>query len=115
MLVPCLLLAGLLLGSFKLQEFAPDQKPCALGQCPLILHASDSRHTFIYSVGARFDVVLDETKGKKGDATCMPAGVVRLRQDAPGEEAISGAYFEAIAPGACTLYGNNFSATIVVR
>ena|SRR3989344_326283 len=106
--VPCILLAGLFVGVYKLYEFSPAAKPCAVGECPLLLEKRHSGKTFVYRVGVQFSVVLDEKNNPLGNLHCTPAGVIEWVEDAVPA-------FKGIAPGSCALTNDNFSATIVIE
>ena len=116
MVVPCILLAGLLFGAYKLHYLSPSSVVCNVGSCPLALHESDSGKAFVYSAGARFSVFLDEGRNPERNVRCSPSGVIDRTEESPkAEPPIYAATFEAIATGTCILTDDHFAATIVVE
>lgn len=115
-LVPGVLLAGFLFFVFRVSSFTPAEAPCALGACPLSLHESDSGKTFVYNVGTRFDIYLNNDNSPSATLRCTPEGVITPGQLAQAVE--SSDYkmpFAAVEAGICVLTDKNFSATIVIR
>lgn len=115
MLVPCILLAGLLFGAFRLNSLSSAGTPCILGACPLAIHENDSGKTFVYSVGARFNVYLNERTNPQNTLGCTPAGTIELQQYAPAEPPVYVAVFETSAMGTCVLSSKSFFVTIVTQ
>ncbi len=116
LVVPCILLAGLLFGAYALSHSHRTPSACALGDCPLSLHADDAGKTFVYGVATRFSVFLDGSRDPKERLHCAPEGVVGVISSAP--QVVPPAYaatFEAIATGTCTLSSDHFFATIVIQ
>ncbi|MDO8514150.1 MAG: hypothetical protein Q7S50_01240 [bacterium] len=115
LLVPCVLLGGLIVGVYKLDRFSPVDPPCAIGGCPLSLYGVDSEKTFVYRVGTRFDVSLNEAKSPRSSLRCIPDGVISNVQNTSNAQLLYTSTFEALAEGTCTLTADNFSSTIIVQ
>lgn len=114
LLVPCILLVGFLYGVLELQVFSPIAKPCSVGTCPLAIHKSNSGQTFVYPVGTRFEVILDENKDPRSNLQCAPREVISSRGNTISGELYT-ASFETLAPGTCILSSYDFSAVIIVQ
>lgn len=116
-LVPAVFIGGLLCVAYTLHRAdAKGSAPCAVGSCPLVIHASDAGKVFSYAPGARFVLYLDETKDPKARLRCAPGGVIEPMPNAP--EAVPPMYavtLQAIARGQCVLASDSFSSTIVVE
>lgn len=113
-LLPCVFLIGLAFFTYKLSDFLSADTPCAVGSCPRTLREGDSEKVFMYTVPAQFSVTLDERKNPYKNLDCNPRGVIESVSFA-AEPPLYTSVFRAIAPGACALESNTFSAMIVIE
>ncbi len=114
--VPCILLAGLVVGAYQLGRLPRGDMPCIVGTCSLSLHEGNAGEKLVYPVGTRFTVTLDDRKNPHKFLQCSPEGIIVSVADAsPAAPPLYTTLFEATSPGTCTLTGNVFIATIVVE
>ncbi len=116
LLIPSILVVGLLIGVYRLHNFAPAATVCALGECPLQVNGDDAGKTFTYAVATRFTVFLDEGTDPQAHLQCSPLGVIGPISNAP--PAVPPKYaarFEGLHAGTCTLSDDHFSAIIVIE
>lgn len=115
-LVPAILIIGLIVGAYNLKSFFPKStRTCELGECPLVIHDTDTGKRFMYREATQFTVYLNEEKNPRNHLRCEPSGVIGEITNAPETQPpFYAAIFEGVATGTCVLYNDNFAARIVI-
>ncbi|PIR83907.1 hypothetical protein COU18_00625 [Candidatus Kaiserbacteria bacterium CG10_big_fil_rev_8_21_14_0_10_51_14] len=113
-LVPLVFLGGLVFFASTLSGLLSPDTPCKLGACPETLYEGDSERVFQYTRSSVFKVRLDDRKNPPTALRCSPVGVIEA-VSFNGETPYYTGTFRAMAPGACLLEGNVFSAMIVIK